>query len=146
MYSVNKTNTVIYTILIINQDQLYLKLDSNLPILYKRRCSAARCKRYRCERAMGARCSCSAYAPLLRCSRLQCETGVNNQAAVPAGVFWYFFHGNIHNKSYTHTHHKNEFLAKNKFGQIENLLFVGNDLKKISSFKKLTNILKFVHK
>ncbi len=67
---------------------MYLKLDSNLPILYRRRCSAARCKRYRCERAMGARCSCSAYAPLLRhsraahaCSvkpalRLQCETGV----------------------------------------------------------------------
>ncbi len=52
-----------------NQDQLYLKLDSNLHILYKRRCSAARCKRYRCERAMGARCSCSAYAPLLRRSR-----------------------------------------------------------------------------
>ncbi len=55
---------------------MYLKLDSNLPILYRRRCSAARCKRYRCERAMGARCSCSAYAPLLRRSRLQCETGV----------------------------------------------------------------------
>ncbi len=65
---------------------------------------------------------------------------VNNQAAVPAGVFWYFFHGNIHNKSFTHTHththHKNAFLANNTFGQIENLLFVGSDLKKISSFKK----------
>ncbi len=35
-----------------------------MPILYRRCCSAARCKRYRCERAMGARCSCSAYAPL----------------------------------------------------------------------------------
>ncbi len=39
--------------------------------------SAARDKRCQYEGTMGARCSRSAYTPLIRHSRLRCETGVN---------------------------------------------------------------------
>ncbi len=52
------------------------------------RSSAACDKRCQYESTMGAHCSCSAYTPLLRRSRLRCETGVRLPDVKDHHWFW----------------------------------------------------------